>query len=113
MLSPPPSRRPAHAEHRDHRRRLPAIPARPGRDHAGAVTPVDAVALLAIVPAGSAAPVAFTAAEWAIPGLELRLLVGPGSAYGALAVGDYDVWVKLTTGPEVIIRRAARGLKVV
>lgn len=37
-----------------------------------------------------------------------RLLVGPGSTFGALARGDYDVWVRVTATPEVPAMKAGR-----
>jgi hypothetical protein len=30
-----------------------------------------------------------------------KLLIGPASSYGSLAVGNYDVYVKITDNPEV------------
>lgn len=35
-----------------------------------------------------------------------RLLVGPGSAYGALTKGNYSVWVRVTANPEVPAKHA-------
>lgn len=35
-----------------------------------------------------------------------RTEIGPGSTVGALAAGDYFVWVKITDSPEVPVKRA-------
>lgn len=35
------------------------------------------------------------------------VLIGPGSAIGALPVGQYQVWVKVTDNPEIPVLKSA------
>ena len=40
------------------------------------------------------------------------VLIGPGSTIGALAVGQYQVWVKVTDSPEVPVLKSADTLTI-
>jgi hypothetical protein len=42
-----------------------------------------------------------------------RILVGPGGATGALALGTYNIWVKVTDNPEIPVLRSSRRLKII
>ena len=74
-----------------------------------AVDPTGDVVEMAIVTA-STDPVGgdWNTAAWETAGsiYYARLLVGPGSSFGALSAKTYDVWVKVTDSPEIPAMRA-------
>ncbi len=55
----------------------------------------------------------WTEAEWADDQVgSVRLLLGPASSFGALDAGNYNIWTRITSAPEIPVRKAG-GLRVV
>jgi hypothetical protein len=82
----------------------------------GATDPTSHTVSLAVVATGTRPTSGnFKAATWAastVGGYKAKLLVGIGSAVGALAAGRYDVYAKVTASPETWIGKSRDALVV-
>lgn len=80
-----------------------------------AVDPTSpALAVQMAFPATGSPPATWLAAGWEADGSggwKARCLVGPAGTV-TLPPGDYDVWVKVTSTPEVPIRRSTDVLRI-
>lgn len=78
----------------------------------GRLVDLTAASVDIAVTAGDAEPVDadWKGAAWegVSPNLSARLLIGPGSTFGALANGSYSVWVRVNRSPEAVVRHAGK-----
>lgn len=84
----------------------------------GAAVDLSATTVRLAVAAVGSAPSSWVAGAWDTDTAtdpdtyRAEVQIGPGSTLGALAVGDYHVWVEVTSAPDVMVDRLDGVLRI-